>query len=139
MKLLLDTNVVLDVLLQRTPWVVHAQAIWQAHDQKQIKAFVTATTITDIFYIARRGHGYEKANQAIDACLKAFEICSVNKQALILARAFPGNDFEDNLQIACATVAGLDGIVTRNPADFSHATITIFSPEDVVEQLKNIE
>ena len=139
MKLLLDTNVVLDVLLQRVPWVEHAQAIWQAHDQKQITAFVTATTITDIFYIARRGHSYEKANQAIDACLKAFEICSVNKQALILARAFPGNDFEDNLQIACATIAGLDGIVTRNPVDFSQSAITVLSPEEIVEQLKNID
>ncbi len=58
---LLDTNVILDALLDRTPWNIQANAIWQAQLDKQFVAYVTATTLTDIFYISRRYGGLEKA------------------------------------------------------------------------------
>ncbi|MCP5098126.1 MAG: PIN domain-containing protein [Chloroflexi bacterium] len=138
MKILLDTNIVLDVLLKRSPWIINAQIIWQANDLNQLTGYLTATTITDIFYIARRGHGVEIADRAVDSCLKAFEICPVTRSALLLARTFPGQDFEDNLQMACAAIASLDGIVTRNPKDFSHSSILVLSPEQVVQKINNI-
>ena len=52
MKLLFDANVVLDVLLDRKPWVVAGKALWQAKDEQRIAGYLTATTLTDIFYIA---------------------------------------------------------------------------------------
>jgi len=88
MRVLLDTNVLLDVLLKRDPWVAESSAVWQAHDEGQIVGHVMACAIADIFYIARRLTALEIARTAVRI-------------------------FEDNLQIGCASLAGLDAIVTR--------------------------
>jgi predicted nucleic acid-binding protein len=135
MKLLFDTNVVLDVLLYRQPWVQTAQKLWAANDQQLLRGHLTATTITDIFYIARRQQNYDKAIQAVDICLKAFAIVPVERQTLLTALQLPGKDFEDNVQIACVQAAMLDGIVTRNPKDFKSASIAVFSMEDILAEL----
>ena len=60
-RVLLYTNVVLDVLLDGEPWNVQAKAIWQAHLQNQIAAHMTATSVTDVFYVARRLAGRDQA------------------------------------------------------------------------------
>lgn len=135
MKLLFDTNIVLDAFLFRQPWVQEAQKLWQANDDGLLTGYLTATTLTDIFYIAKRQHDIAKANTAVDTCLQAFEICPVNRQSLLLARTYPGNDFEDNLQIACAMLAGLDGIITRDPKGFQSTIIPIWTPEQTLSQL----
>jgi hypothetical protein len=82
MRVLLDTNVLLDVLLKRDPWVIESSAAWQAHDEGQVVGHVMACAITDIFYIARRLAGLETAHTAARICLEAFEICAVDHQAL---------------------------------------------------------
>jgi predicted nucleic-acid-binding protein len=69
-------------------------------------------------------------------CLDAFEICTVDRQALELA-AIQEGDFEDNLQIVCATIANVDAIVTRDKTGFKSATLPIMSPEEVVQRLTN--
>ena len=102
MEVLIDTNVVLDVPLQRQPWETDASAIWAACDQGRLDGFVTASAITNIFYIARRASGLPAAHAAVRVCLDAFNICAVNRQTLGQALTLPGSDFEDNVQIACA-------------------------------------
>lgn len=135
MKLLFDTNIVLDVLLYREPWVHSAQKLWAANDQNLLNGYLTATTMTDIFYIARRQQNYDKAIQAVNICLEAFAIAPVDRQTLVTAIAMPGKDFEDNVQIACVQAAMLDGVVTRNPKDFKSASIAVFSTKDVLAKL----
>ena len=54
MKVLIDANVILDVLLNRSPWVTDSQAVWDANHQRQIHGYVVATTVTNLFYIARK-------------------------------------------------------------------------------------
>jgi predicted nucleic acid-binding protein len=76
-RVLLDTNVVLDVLLDRHPWNVQAIAIWQAHLQNQIAAHMTATSVTDVFYVARRLAGRDQAWRAIRACLDQLYVIAV--------------------------------------------------------------
>ena len=137
MKLLFDTNIVLDVLLRRKPWLASAEKLWASSDAGFVIGYLTATTMTDIFYVAQKQHGVEKALLAVDTCLKAFKILPVTRHSLELARAFSGADFENNLQIACAILHGLDAIVTRNVADFQNAQITIFTPEQALNSLKN--
>jgi predicted nucleic acid-binding protein len=134
-RLLFDTNVVLDVLLQREPWVTDAAAIWRASDEGRITGCLVASTLTDIFYIARKLKGLETARDAVRVCLEAFEICAVDRQALEQAAAFPGNDFEDNLQLACAALAGLEGIITRDKEGFRAALIPIFAPAEFLTTL----
>ena len=136
MRVLVDTNVVLDVLLKREPWVTEAMAVWQANDEGRIVGYLMASAITDIFYAARRLAGREIARTAVRTCLEAFELCIVDRQALEQAEALPGNDFEDNLQIACAIIAGVDAIVTRNTEDFKASTIPVLTPAELLARLR---
>ncbi len=135
MRILFDTNVLLDVLLKRDPWMIESSAVWRAHDEGKIVGHVMACAITDIFYVARRLAGLETAHTSVRICLKAFAICVVDHQALEQAHALPGNDFEDNLQIACASHAGLDAIVTRDKKGFQTSTISVLTPAELLTQL----
>ncbi len=136
MRVLFDTNVVLDVLLNRQPWVKESTAVWQASGEGQIVGYIVASTLTDIFYISRRSADLETAHKAIRLCLETFKICVVDRQALEQAEALSGNDFEDKLQIACAHIAGLDAIVTRDSAGFKPATIPVLTPVELLAQLR---
>lgn len=73
MRVLLDTNIVLDYLLDRAPWADEAEAIWQTQDRDEIHAFVTATTMTNLFYAARKLVGYERAMRCVVSCLDPSE------------------------------------------------------------------
>ena len=136
MRVLFDTNVLLDVLLNRDPWVTESSAVWQANDEGQIVGHITACAITDIFYIARRSTTLETARAAVRICLEAFEVCAVNRQALEQAETLPGSDFEDNLQIACASLAGLDAILTRDKKGFTAAAMPVLTPGELLTRLR---
>ncbi len=136
MRVLLDTNVLLDVLLNRDPWVKQASAVWQASDEGEIVGYIMACAIADIFYIARRLVTIETARAAVRICLDAFEVCSVDQQTLEHAETLSGSDFEDNLQIACADMTGLDAIVTRDKKGFQSAVIPVLTPTELLAQLE---
>ncbi len=135
MKVLLDLNVVLDVVLNRQPWVVEAKQIWNAHQSGVIDGFLTATELTNLFYIVRRIAGEPTARSAVRACLATFSIEPVDQAILEEADRQPGLDFEDNVCIACAMAAGIDLIVTRDPAGFSQSPIAAESPVEFLARL----
>lgn len=135
-QVLFDTNVVLDALLKRAPWDVDAAACWQAGDEGKILRCLTASSLTDIFYIARKQKGQTVALNAIRLCLDTFAICVVDRKALEEAADLLGQDFEDNLQIACATLAGLDAIVTRDKGGFRDSLIPALTPSELLTQLQ---
>lgn len=135
MRVLLDTNIILDVLLDRQPWSVDASAIWEACEQGLMIGVIPASAVTDIFYIARRASDVATARVAIGLCLATFEVSSVDRQMIEQAALFPGDDFEDNVQVACALAASLDAIATRNPNDFAGAPIPILTPAQLLAQL----
>lgn len=134
-RVLLDTNVVLDVLLKRDPWAADASRLWEAIDDGRVAGHITASAITDIFYVARRLTDLETAQEAVRTCLDAFEICVVDRQVLERANSLAGKDFEDNLQIACAEVDNLDAIVSRDVEGFAAASMAVFTPTAFLEQL----
>ena len=121
--------------MERNPWVTEATAVWQANDEGRIVGYILASAMTEIFYIARRLAGLEIAHTTVRTCLEAFEICTIDRQTLEQAEALPGNDFEDNLQIACASIAGIDAIVTRDKDGFKAATIPVWTPAELLAQL----
>lgn len=135
MRVLLDTNIILDVLLDRAPFVTDSSAVWAACDTGRVVGCLPASALTDIFYISRRMTTITTARAAVGLCLAAFDMLPVDRQVLEQATALPGNDFEDNLQIACATHAGLDAIITRNGTDFGHAPIPVLTPTELLAQL----
>lgn len=136
MRVLFDTNVVLDVLLRRAPWHAEADILWQANDEGKIAAYISSTTVTDIWYLARRlPTGPDTGLRAVQICLAAFAICPVNRSTLELALSLPGSDFEDHLQVACAQQEVLDGVVTRDAAGFRGMPCTVFTPPELIAQL----
>lgn len=135
MHILLDTNVVLDLLLRRAKWIETATTIWQAHVAGKVAIFITATSITDIYYIVRKQAGLEAAKAAIPFCLNEFEIISVDKNKLRNAVSMMGTDFEDDLQTVCAAFAGLDAIITRDKSGFHTDLIAVKTPNELVAEL----
>lgn len=138
MKVLIDANVVLDVLLNRAPWVTESQEVWNANHRRQIQGYLVATAVTNLFYIARKLVGHPLALRGVVDCLAAFEIVPVDKTMLTEAAALPGSDFEDNVLIRCAVAAQIDMIVTRNLTDFVHSPIPAISPGDLLNQIKTV-
>jgi predicted nucleic acid-binding protein len=132
MSVLLDINVVLDFLLNRPPWNVEAATIWDAQHQGQINAGIAAFTVPTIFYIIRRHADLGRAQAAVNACLTTLEVFPVQRSTLEQACSFPGNDFEDNLQLACALEAKVDCIVSRDPKGFPGAIMPVLSPADLI-------
>lgn len=135
MRALIDTNILLDVLLDRAPWADEASQIWNACDTGRLEGYVPASAITDIFYIARRSTDVATAQLAVGLCLATFQVSPVDRLALEQATSLPGNDFEDNLQVACAHLSSAEAIVTRNPRDFAASLIPVLSPGDLLARL----
>lgn len=136
MRLLLDTNVLLDVYLKRPLGLAEAQIIWRNHVQKKLTAYLTATTITNLFYVFNRAKGKEVARVAVRNCLDTFPICGVNGSVLNMAHQFNGKDFEDDLQIACAVAYRLEAIVTRDRTGFKQANMLVLTPVELITRLK---
>lgn len=88
-------------------------------ESQRIEGFVTATTLTDIFYIVRREtKSIERARDAVSRTMALMEISPVNRRIMEAAFASNLRDFEDAVQLACATAQSLDAIVTRDRSRF---------------------
>jgi predicted nucleic acid-binding protein len=132
---LLDTNVLLDLLLNRSPWAAEAASLWDAHRHSQIRVWVAAFSLPTIFYIVRKQGGLPAAQTAVQACLSTLDICPTDQATLLAAHALAGADFEDDLQIACAVQAGVDAIVTRDPHGFARSPVSVLTPAEAVAAL----
>ncbi|NJL56269.1 PIN domain-containing protein [bacterium] len=137
MRVLVDTNIVLDFLLQRDPFFQDAELLFQAIDVGEVVGYVTATTLTDIFYISRRHtRSIEQARQAVSETLATMMICSVDR--VVLESAFDSGlpDFEDAVQIFSAVAQGLEAIVTRDAQGFLSSPIPVLSIQDLLQQVR---
>jgi len=136
MRVLLDTNVVLHVLLDRKPFVEESGQVWEASDAGLFDACIAAFSLPTIHYSCQTQENMDAANRAVDLCLEAFEVTAVYRECVLAARRMPGGDFEDNLQIACAITDFMQGIVTRNPKDFTASPIRVYSPNELMAVVK---
>lgn len=137
MRVLVDTNIVLDFLLQREPFSQDADLLFQAIDVGKMVGYVTATTLTDIFYLSRRHtRSVEQARQAVSEILTAMMICPVDR--VILESAFNSGlaDFEDAVQIFSAVTQGLEAIVTRDAQGFLSSPIPVLSIQELLQQVR---
>lgn len=136
MRVLLDTNIILDFFLERKPFFEDVFKLFDAIADQKVEGFVTASSITDIFYICRRQtQNLEEARQILITTLSLLDICPVDFSILETALKSGLADFEDAVQIVCAEVQNLDAIITRNPKDFRTARISVLSTHQILEQL----
>ena len=131
MKYLIDTNVILDVLLKREPFYNDSANVLNLSGQKGITLYVTASSITDIYYIAYQAlRNKEEVKEMLVKLLKIVLIAGVSGEEIRNALALPWKDFEDSVQYSVALLQEMDGIVTRNPSDYKEAEIKIWRPEE---------
>ena len=136
MQILVDTNVLLDALLAREPFVADAAFLLEAIESGQVIGFISATTVTDVHYLVRRQtQSPEAAMIAVTRLLALMEICTVDRGVLEQALTLNFRDFEDAVQVACAMALKLTAIVTRDVAGFAGSPISVLSPEELKTQL----
>jgi predicted nucleic acid-binding protein len=135
-RVLIDTNILLDFLLQREPFFQEAELLFRAIDMGQVVGYITATTLTDIFYISRRHtRSVEQARQAVSETLTAMAICPIDRAVLELAFNSGLADFEDAVQIFSADAQGLEVIVTRDAQGFLSSPIPVLSVQELLQQV----
>lgn len=135
MKLLIDTNVVLDVLLRREPFSTAAAEVLNLTQRNDVREYVSASAITDIYYIANRQmKDRAAARELLKQLLKVVSVAAVSEQEIRNALSLAWTDFEDSVQYSVALLNEMDGIVTRNPSDYQEANIQIWLPEQVLAE-----
>ena len=116
MNIMIDTNIVLDDVLNRTPNAECARKIISLAESGEVNAYITANSVTDIFYIVSKHKGEDIARKVIRNLLVTFGIVSVDGQDCLQALDLPLSDFEDAIVVVCAEKASLDCIVTNDKA-----------------------
>lgn len=132
MKVLFDTNVILDVLLGREPFAPVAAKLLSLADSGHIRGVICATTVTTIHYLATKVVGRRRAQKHVRELLAIFEVAQVDGAILANALVTDFPDYEDAVLHEAARVAGVAGIVTRNTKDFADATLPVFAPEELL-------
>ncbi len=123
MRILFDTNVVLDVLLNRKPHAATASRLFVYVERNAIEGLLGATTVTTIHYLATKAVGKTQARKHLRTLLALFEVAPVNGVVILDALSLNFTDYEDAVLYEAAHHAGAGGIVTRNVSDFSRSTL----------------
>jgi predicted nucleic acid-binding protein len=134
MKVLIDTNVVLDVLIDNTAFLANSRKIFDFAEQKQITGFISASAITDIFYIAQRKLGKKATKEAMKKVLKIFYPATVTDNHIYQALDLDWEDFEDSVQFIVGESLSVDYIITRNTQDFTSGSIPAITPEQFIDK-----
>lgn len=135
MKILVDTNVILDIVLERQPFFEHSAQLLQNAAQLHLELFLTATTITDLYYIVRKAKDRQTSLDFIRDLLNVVEISAVDKSVVEQALQLDLTDFEDAVQVGSARQENIKIIVTRNEADFSVSGFEVYSPESFLKTI----
>ena len=134
MRLMIDTNIILDVLLERDPFFKDSQAVLDLCESRKILGFISASTATDIFYLVRKAlNNTDEAYTALGHILNIVKALTVTNDDVNTAFIQHAPDFEDCLLATCAKSNKCSGIVTRNKKDFLSFGISTFSPEEIIE------
>lgn len=137
MKILFDTNIVLDVLMDRLPYSDVAVELFSKVEGGTIIGYLCGTTITTVYYLASKTVGSPRAREEIIKLLTLFEIAPVNRHVLESALVADFSDFEDAVIHEAACHVGVDAIVTRNRKDFRKARIVVYTSEEIARILIN--
>ena len=128
MRVMFDTNVVLDVLLDRKAFVNDSALLLDRVERGAITGLLCATTITTLACLAGKAVGKRQATQQIRQLLTLFEVAPVTRAVLDGALASKAPDFENAVLAEAALQAGAQAIITRNLRDFAHSPVRAHTP-----------
>ena len=135
MKLLLDINVLLDVLLQRDPWAEPAAHLLTRIERGKASGFVAGHTLTTIHYVVSRARDRQSAASAVSDLLRFLEVVPIEKVDFSQALVLPMDDLEDAVQASAALKIGVDYVVTRDEKGFGGLSIPSVNTGEVLSLL----
>lgn len=131
MKVLIDTNVIVDALTSREPWKESAEKIFLMAANRIMDVYITASSATDIYYLVRKYlHNTEQAKQVMGKLYSLVGILAVTGDDCVDALASAVSDYEDAVVERAAVKANMDYIITRNVKDYQEAMIKAILPDD---------
>lgn len=139
MKVLFDTNIILDVLLDRQPFSEGAAQLMSMVESSEMQGFLCATTVTTIHYLMAKSLGAKSAIKHIRLLLSLFEIAPVNRVVVENALECNFSDYEDAVIVEAARHAGLEYIITRNIKDFKKSSMPVYTPSGFIQVLTSLK
>ena len=135
LSVLVDTNVVLDLILDRAPWADDASRLLDAIGSARLRGFIAGHAVTTVHYIVERVRDHTRAATAVSDLLELLDVVSVGSADFQRALSLGLRDYEDAVQAAACLKVGASFLVTRNPKDFKGAPVEIRSPAEVLALL----
>lgn len=135
MKVLIDTNIILDVLCKRPAFYEDSAKIFKLCEVKKISGVISALSIPNIMYILRKELDADKTREILDSLILIFSVADLKADDLKKAADMRFKDYEDAIQSACATRIKANYIVTRNIKDFSESKVTAIKPAELLDRI----
>ena len=133
MRVVFDTNVIIDAVASREPFAKDAQMLLEKAAENAFQGFLTANSLTDIYYVVRRNLSEEEACHILYVLLLSLEIIGVNSNECWRALDLKIGDYEDSLLVICAESVAADLIVSRDTGLLTaKLSIPVYSPEALV-------
>lgn len=135
MKVLIDTNVILDVLCDRPDFAETSSMVWKYCETGQIEGYISALSVPNIVYILRKELTPQKTRQLIQQIMMTFQTVDLKSGDLKLAAEMFASDYEDAVQMCQASRINADYIVTRNIRDFKDSKVPALKPSELLERI----
>ncbi|MEQ9165485.1 MAG: PIN domain-containing protein [Fulvivirga sp.] len=129
-KILVDTNIVLDLLAKRESFFIEAQELFTLSDKKKIKLFVSSLTFANTYYVLSQSLKIENARKILRKFKVLVEVLPMDDKIIDSSLDSDFNDFEDAIQYYSAIENDLDLIITRNLKDFKQSKIPVLTAKD---------
>ena len=137
MKVLVDTNILIDYVLVRQPFFSSAERIVMLCDSKKPEGYIAAHTVMNMFFILRHDYKTEERKNILKELCEIFNVVGIDQKKIIASLENEDfSDVEDCLQTECAKSCGADYIVTRNVKDFQNSEVPAILPDEFLKLIK---
>jgi predicted nucleic acid-binding protein len=132
--LFIDTDIIIDFLIDRKPFSREAAIIFTLVEQKKLKGYASSLTFSNLYYVLRKFETHKKVISKLDSLSKLVKILKVDDQTIKSALASSFQDFEDSIQHFCASESKKpDAIITRNIKDYKNSELPVMTPGDFLK------
>ena len=135
MKILIDTNVILDVLCNRKDFAEDSLRVFKYCETNHITGYISALSIPNIVYIMRKELDSERIKEILTVLTSIFTVVDLRGTDLIKAADLDFSDYEDALTSVCASRTKVNYIVTRNIKDFKSSSVPAIKPSELLERI----
>jgi predicted nucleic acid-binding protein len=137
-EIFIDTDVIIDFLIDRKPHSGEAAIIFTLIEQKKLKGYVSSLTFSNLYYVLRKIESHNKVIAKLDSLSKMLTILKVDQQIIKDSIASGFSDFEDSIQYNCALdFKKIDVLITRNTKDYKNSELPVMTPADYLKTISS--